>query len=124
MKLSTSERGVIEFELLERRIRFMVRALDVRDLEDITERITGYRCPLFLVPSTDDLQKIYAELRKRVRVGDFVASGEASFDRIRRASDDMLRLVALIADMEDNQPYEHMAAYFCREELERRGVIE
>lgn len=123
--LSTSELGIIERDRLERNIRFMARGLNIDltgEVADITENITGSRAPLFLVAG-DELQTIHDVVRNRIRVGEYVCTGESSFDRIRNASDDMLRVVAFLSDAE-NKPYENMAAMYCRNELERRGVRE
>lgn len=126
---STSELGIFELETLERRIRFMARALPETsvlpavDLADIIQEVTGYRCQLCAIPNTDDMQAIYDRVRAQFHVNEYVVTGEASFDRVRRASDDMLRVIAWLSDLEQ-KPYENLAAHSCRFELERRGVAE
>lgn len=122
-RLSTSELGIFELETLERRIRFMARALPPMAVADIIQEVTGYRCQLCAIPNTDDMQAIYDRVRAQFHVNEFVITGQAAFDRVRRASDDMLRVISMLSDLEQ-KPYENLAAHSCQFELARRGVSE
>ena len=63
------------------------------------------------------------QLAKQIHPEQFVYEGEASYDRIRRATVAMLRAVVMLTDHSPD-PYYQRAWITCLGELERRGVSE
>jgi len=122
-RMSTVMDGITAHDKLVRQVRILALGLDLMgEVACLMEERTGYRTSLEMALN-EDVQWVYEQLAKRIHPEQFVYHGEASFDRIRRATAEMLRAVIMIADAADSE-YFHRAAHTCREELERRGISE
>jgi len=121
--MSTVVAGITAHEKLVRQVRILALGLDlIGEPAILLEERTGYRTCLEMA-QTEDVQWVYNTLAALVHPQQFIYEGEASFDRIRRATPERLRAVIMIADASED-PYYQRAAFACREELERRGVSE
>jgi len=121
--MSTVELGITAHDKLVRQVRILALGLDlIGEVANLMEEHTGFRTCLEMA-QTEDVQWVYNELAALVHPEQFIYEGEASFDRIRRATPERLRAVLMIADASED-PYYQRAAFTCREELERRGISE
>jgi hypothetical protein len=121
--MSTVEAALTAHDKLVRQVRILALGLDLMgEIANLMEEHTGYRTSLEMA-LTEDVQWVYEQLAKRIHPEQFIYHGEASFDRIRNATPEMLRAVIMIAEAWGDK-FRTRAALTCRRELERRGISE
>ncbi len=121
--MSTVIAGITAHEKLVNQVRILALGLDlIGEVTNLLEERTGFRMSLEMA-LTEDVQWVYEQLAKRIHPEQFVYHGEASYDRIRNSTPEMLRAVIMIADAVDSE-YFHFAAATCRAELDHRGIPE